>query len=235
MEDKHWEDHLKDLLGEYKPEGVQPDWDAFSDYMRVHDEVSEWEQDEVFDENIKESLTGFEAPPQEVGWNLVEASLNKADQQFDEHIRHRIQNFEPKYNPHTWPLLLRNLSGIGYLRTKLIAFKIVEVAAVFLLLFTVVKMGQMGKLPLDKSLFEYALSTGKDTLAKSGINGDDELHPIAQKDEDKKASVIDDAIINAEISNLSTFAISDTDESTLIEETSGAAINHNRRNSNSFN
>ena len=153
MEDKNWEDGLKDMLANYKPEDIQPDWDSFANYLHVHEQITEWEENEAFDESIKESVSDFEATTQDIGWQRIESSLNLADQQFDQHIRDKINEFDPKYTG-TWSLLLQRLSGVAYLRAKLIAFKIVEIAAVMLLLFTTVKMGQMGKLPFETPLFK---------------------------------------------------------------------------------
>src|SRR5687768_839821 len=159
MEDKFWEENLRSVLEGYKPEGLQPEWEAFSNYLHVHEQISEWEQDEAFDESIKESVSEFEPTSLAEGWDRVESSLKMADQQFDEHIRNKINQFEPRYNPGYWSLFMQRLSGVAYLRAKLIAFKIVEVAAVFLLLFTALKMGQMGKLPFETPLFEKQKET----------------------------------------------------------------------------
>ena len=153
MEDNNWEEGFKEILRDYQPEGLLPDWEAFSNYLNVHEKITEWENDETFDESLKESISGFNAPPIAEGWDKIESSLNLADQQFDEHIRDKINQFEPGYNPRSWPVFLKHISGVGYLRTKLIAFKVVEVAAVLLLLITVLKMGQMGKLPFETDLF----------------------------------------------------------------------------------
>lgn len=153
MEDNNWEEGFREILRDYQPEGLLPDWEAFSNYLNVHEKITEWENDEMFDESLKESISEFNAPPVTEGWDKIESSLNLADQQFDKHIRDKINQFEPGYNPRTWPILLKHLSGVGYLRTKLIAFKVVEVAAVLLILITVLKMGQMGKLPFETDLF----------------------------------------------------------------------------------
>lgn len=168
MEDNNWEEGLKNMLSDYKPEGLQPDWDDFAQYLSIHEKVTEWEENEAFDESLKETLSGSEATTNVEGWDRIESSLNEADKQFDEQIRHRISYFEPPSDPR-WSLILRRLSGVEFLRTKLIAFKVVEVAAVFLLLFTVVKMGQMGKLPFETPLFENTKDGGKSSSFRPGM------------------------------------------------------------------
>lgn len=165
MLNNEWEKNLKDLLGEYKPEGLQPHWDEFVNQMDQIAELNNTGDDPAFDENLKDSFKNFDAPGQDVGWDRIKVSLDAADKAFDEDIRRRIAQFEPKYDPRTWPLFLQRLADSNFLRAKLIAMKIVEVAAVFLLLFTVVNMGRMGKLPFDTPLYKNA----KDEL-KSNAN-----------------------------------------------------------------
>jgi hypothetical protein len=41
------------------------------------------------------------------GWKRIEASLNAADQAFDETLRQKVKQFHPKYEPHSWPILLQ--------------------------------------------------------------------------------------------------------------------------------
>ncbi len=149
MENREWEETLKDILGNYTPEEMHPDWTAFSDYQHEHEYLEEITKDADFDEGIREPLTSFESADQKsAGWDRIESSLD-TDVHFDESVRRRIQDFQTQYEPHTWTKLVSRISGIGYLRTKLIAFKVVEVTAVLLLLFTVLKMSHMGKLPFD--------------------------------------------------------------------------------------
>ncbi len=156
MLNNEWEKNLKALLGEYKPDGLLPNWDEFVNQMDQIAELNNMGDDPTFDENLKDSFKNFDAPGQDIGWDRIKVSLDAADKAFDEDIRRRIAQFEPKYDPRTWPLFLQRLADSNFLRAKLIAMKIVEVAAVFLLLFTVVNMGRMGKLPFDTPLYKNA-------------------------------------------------------------------------------
>src|SRR5687767_2764533 len=113
MGSNHWEDELKDMLRDYKPEDLKPDWNDFSNYLAVHDQVTAWEENEIFDENLKETVADFQAPDPLAGWERLEASLEEADKEFDERIREKVRQFEPTYH-RTWPLLLRQISGLGY-------------------------------------------------------------------------------------------------------------------------
>ncbi|MGB3078476.1 MAG: hypothetical protein WBB31_05305 [Saprospiraceae bacterium] len=169
MLNNQWEKNLKELLGEYKPEGLQPNWDEFVNQMDQIAELNNTGDDPAFDENLKESFKNYDVPGQDIGWNLIKASLDAADKEFDEDIRRRIAQFEPKYDPRTWPLFLQRLADSNFLRAKLIAMKIVEVAAVFLLLFTVVNLGRMGKLPFDTPLYNNANDALKPITPHDGM------------------------------------------------------------------
>lgn len=193
MENNEWEESLKDKLGEYKPEGLQPDWDAFLNYLSINEQITEWEQDASFDENLKDTVTNFAAPVLPEGWERIEASLDLADRQFDEHVRDKIAHYNPQYNPRTWPLLMSRISGVGYLRAKLIAFKVVEVAAVMLLLITVLKMGQMGKLPFETAIFEKHKLNGQ--LPQGGMadfNSAEDVNDAAQIQSKASSESFDD-------------------------------------------
>ena len=124
------------------------------------------EEDALLDENLRETVSTFEAPGQVEGWNRIEESLNVADKQFDEEVRHRINAYKPEETPSSWPHLISRISGPAMLRSKIIAFKVVEVTAVLLLLFTVLKMGQMGKLPFETPLFDNPDNTPQATSPK---------------------------------------------------------------------
>lgn len=180
MEDKHWEEGLRKLLEDYAPDGIQPDWEAFASYLQIHQQMHELEESQVFDENLKESLAGFEAGKSE-GWDRIESSLDLADKQFDKQIREKLHHLHPSYNPGTWILLKRRLSGAG-LRAKLMAFKVVEVAAVLLFLFTAFQLGQQGKLPFETSFFQNQKFFFQDSGEKMA-SAEEDLSGIRSEDE----------------------------------------------------
>lgn len=153
MLNNKWDENLRDLLGDYKPEGLQPNWDEFMNQMDQIAELNGTGDDPDFDTNLKESFKEFQASGQDIGWDRIKASLDATNRQFDEDIRRRIAQFEPKYDPRTWPLFLQRFADSNFLGVKLIALKVVEVAAVLLILFTFVNMGRMGKLPFDTPLY----------------------------------------------------------------------------------
>ena len=198
MENREWEETLKDILGNYTPEEMHPDWTAFSDYQHEHEYLEEITKDADFDEGIREPLSSFESADQKsAGWERIESSLD-TDTHFDENVRHRIQDFQTQYDPHTWTKLVSRISGVGYLRTKLIAFKVVEVTAVLLLLFTVLKMSHMGKLPFDNDKQEQQ-ENQQQTGPSNGGND------RADADPDNAGTKIDDASLaantNSEVEN----------------------------------
>jgi hypothetical protein len=123
MENKEWDDQMRDLVGDFKASDDQP--------MPDHHEPAD----------------------PEMGWKRIEASLDAADQAFDETIRHRVHHYHPPYDPHTWPVFIKRFTNRKFLRAKLIALKSIEVAALLLLLFTVINLGRVGKLHIDHELF----------------------------------------------------------------------------------
>ncbi len=171
MLNNEWEKNLKDLLGQYQPEGLQPNWDEFVNQMDQIAELNNTGDDPVFDENLKESFKSYDVPGQDIGWDRIKASLDAADKEFDEDIRRRIAQFEPKYDPRTWPLFLQRLADSNFLRAKLITMKIVEVAAVFLFLFTMVNLGRMGKLPFGTPLYNNTNDALRPDATHEGMAG----------------------------------------------------------------
>ncbi len=169
MGNKEWDENLKNLLGDFKPEGLQPHWEEFSNQLDNHQDLNETGDDPSFDENLKESFLTYKAPGEAVGWQRIQASLDAADKRFDEDVRKRIADFEPHYDPRTWPLFLQRLSDSKFLGAKLIALKVVEVAAVLLILLTVVNMGRMGKLPFDTPLYDKPVEELKSNSNSNGM------------------------------------------------------------------
>lgn len=224
MENNDWEKRLRDILGDYDPKDIKPDWDEFADYQREHEYLEELSEDAHFDENLRESLSTFEVTEQAQGWDRIEQHL-ETDEVFDDEVRRRITHFQPQYDPHTWTLLMSRLSGIGYLRAKLIAFKVVEVASVLLLLLTVVKMGTMGKLPFDTPLYKEEIETAPPattdradatpTLDNTDVNSGDNL--LASDDGNKsqaKSSVISSESFSAEEKSSNNFSKNKTTTAT---------------------
>ncbi|HZV68891.1 MAG TPA: hypothetical protein VFG10_05075 [Saprospiraceae bacterium] len=201
MLNNEWDKNLKDLLGDYKPEGLQPNWDEFSNQMDQMAELNGIGDDPIFDEHLKESIDTFQAPGQEAGWQLIKASLDAADRQFDEDIRRRIAQFEPKYDPRTWPLFLQRLADSNFLRAKLIALKIVEVAAVFLLIFTVFNMGRLGKLPFDTPLYNHDANEVKSNTSHDDMAGNSSLQTSNENLSDKGKTNTSEEIAGSKESN----------------------------------
>jgi len=132
MENNEWEDQLRELLGEYNAPDTHSPMDTDPDALNPKPEESLHTTDD-----------------QVQGWKRIEASLNAADQAFDETLRQKVKQFHPKYEPHSWPILLQRLADTRYHRTKLVVLKSVEVAIVLLLLLSVFNMERLGKLPFD--------------------------------------------------------------------------------------
>ena len=165
MGNKEWDTFLNNLLGNYKPEGVQPNWEEFSNQLDTHQDLDQPAEDSSFDDNLKESFQTYQAPEEVAGWQKIQATLDAQDKQFDEDIRKRVKDFEPHYDPRTWPLFLQRLADSQFLGAKLIALKVAEMTAVLLILFTVLNMGRMGKLPFETPLYD---NTSNEVTNNSG-------------------------------------------------------------------
>lgn len=131
MENKEWEDQLRDLLGEY----TAPD---------THSALGQDANDLNTSQKDPDSTDN-----QSQGWKRIEASLDAAEQAFDETIRQKVKHYHPTYDPHSWTVFLNRLSDTRYLKSKLIVLKTVEVAIVLLLLLSAYNIEQLGKLPFD--------------------------------------------------------------------------------------
>jgi hypothetical protein len=178
---KDWDEYLNDLLGDYEPEGLQPDWNEFSNHLDNPTSQPET-NNPSFDENLKDSIHTYKVPGQAVGWDRIQSSLDAADKKFDENIRKRIAEFEPKYDPRTWPLFIQRLADSRFLGAKLIAVKVIEVAAVVLILFTLLTMGRMGKLPFDTPLYSKTNHIQSDYLVSQDVISDSkEISPSSKE------------------------------------------------------
>jgi hypothetical protein len=159
MENKEWEDQLRDILGKYK----SPDGGS-----------SMGTDPQALTPSPEEPSTP--SPDQIQAWKRIEASLDAADQAFDETIRHKINHFNPPYEPHTWPLFVKRLADTRNLRAKLIVLKSVEVAILLLLILSAVNLQRMGKMPFDSNLLNSAPK--KESPWKSEENKKDNQQPV---------------------------------------------------------
>lgn len=140
MENNQWDNQLRDLLGEYKPGGAASPWG---------DPASSMDQPADLHEESTSGTDPARQNDQELqsrGWKRIEASLDEADHAFDETIKHKLSHYSPQYDPHSWPVLLKRLTDSRFLRAKLIVLKSIEVAALLLLLLTLVNVGRLGDL-----------------------------------------------------------------------------------------
>lgn len=144
MGNKEWDNYLRDLLGKYKSEGTPSAWDDFAGKYESPADPSDL-TDQFQDEELKETLSGYRPSGPTEGWDRLEASLEEADKTFDDQIRNKINDFRPPNDPHPWPLFLEQLSAHKLLRVKLITLKVIESAAILLLLITILHMGHLGK------------------------------------------------------------------------------------------
>ena len=147
MGNKEWDNHLRDLLGDFKSEGEPSHWEEFEHQLDITSDPVE-SAERLQDEILKDKLSTYSPPDQVTGWDRIEASLDASEAKFDDQVRTRISEFQPPKDPHSWPLFQQRFAAHKLLRTKLIALKIFETAAMVLILITILHLGHLGKLPL---------------------------------------------------------------------------------------
>lgn len=147
MGNKEWDNHLRDLLGDFKSEGEPSHWEEFEHQLDITSDPAE-SAERLQDDILKDKLSSYSPPDQVTGWDRIEASLDASESEFDDQVRTRISEFQPPKDPHSWPLFQQRFAAHKLLRAKLIALKIFETAAMVLILITILHLGHLGKLPM---------------------------------------------------------------------------------------
>lgn len=169
MGNKEWDNYLREILGELKTESEVPLGDDLAeqpDPANEHPDLSDSLQDEAFRKNISNNTRDERI----TGWERIEASLDAADREFDEEVRRKINQFHPAEDPHSWSVFLAKFSERKLLRSKIIALKVFETAAMLLLLITLLHLGQRGKLPFFIPSVKDAQSAVSQDLAAHSTN-----------------------------------------------------------------
>lgn len=167
MGNKEWENYLREILGEFKTGGEAPSWDDFVQHTDAAPDPTDLPES-LQDESLRENLVNYSPENEVTGWERIEASLDAADREFDEALRRKIHQFQPAGDPHSWSAFLAKFSAHKLLRTKIIALKIFETAAMLLLLITMLHLGQHGKLALFSP--DFADGTSSDLKGQSAMH-----------------------------------------------------------------
>jgi hypothetical protein len=147
MGNKEWDNHLRDLLGDFRSEGEPSHWEEFEHQLDSNSDPAD-SAERLQDEILKDKLSAYSPPDQVTGWERIEASLDTSETEFDDQVRARISEFQPPKDPHSWPLFQQRFAAHKLLRAKLVALKIFETAAMVLFLITILHLGHLGKLPM---------------------------------------------------------------------------------------
>ncbi len=158
MESSEWDKHLRDKLDQFTSEGDVPLWEDFARELNAN-ESSSPDSLTPAEDQLRQTLKDFSPDAPVTGWERIEASLHAADQTFDHNIRHKIHQYHSPHDPHSWSAFLQKWSATKRLRFKLISLKVMEGAAVLLLLMTVVQMGRFGPPPSTPSPTQTPLNT----------------------------------------------------------------------------
>jgi len=213
MGNKEWDNHLRDLLGDFRSEGEPSHWEEFEHQLDTNADPAD-SAERLQDELLKDKLSAYSPPDAITGWDRIEASLNASETEFDDQVRARISDFQAPKDPHSWPLFQQRFSAHKLLRAKLVALKIFETAAMVLFLITILHLGQLGKLPL--------MTPPGDNLQQNELQemATNQNSPSENKDADlaQKSDAIADASIVPQHSNhkTSTSSLSGSDSKSKI-------------------
>ena len=89
MGNKEWDNHLRDLLGDFKSEGEPSHWEEFEHQLDTTSDPAE-SAERLQDEILQDKLSSYSPPDQVTGWDRIEASLDAAESEFDDQVRTRI-------------------------------------------------------------------------------------------------------------------------------------------------
>lgn len=147
MGNKEWDNHLRDLLGDFRSEGEPSHWEEFEHQLDSNSDSAE-SAEKLQDELLKDKLSAYSPSDPVIGWDRIEASLNASETDFDDQVRTRISEFQPPKDPHSWPHFQQRFAAHKLLRAKLITLKLFETAAIVLFLLTILHLDHLGKWPM---------------------------------------------------------------------------------------
>ena len=103
-----------------------------------------------FDKNIRKKLKDFEAEFNPNAWSAFEERLNLEEQPvtepeiddiyFDGVVYDKLSKLEEPYNPAHWSIMADRLDDTFSIRNKILKYKVLELALVFLALFTFLQL-----------------------------------------------------------------------------------------------
>ena len=132
MSDREFDDIVKRAL-----ENFQPEYDPLS-WNQLNSRISS--ADEDFDDSMRDALSSFSAGAP-ADWDVMEQMIESSENvRFDEEVKNEIKTYQEPYDPATWPRLDRKIDEYERLRRRLILSKVMEVAAVLLLILTFVNL-----------------------------------------------------------------------------------------------
>ncbi len=75
MGNKEWDNHLRDLLGDFRSEGEPSHWEEIEHQLDTNSDPGD-SAERLQDEILKDKLSSYSPPDQVTGWERIEASLN---------------------------------------------------------------------------------------------------------------------------------------------------------------
>ena len=193
--DNQFDNHIKQQLEAITPPEPNGHWEAFEQEL-----LAEGLTDSTYiDEEILDQLRGYEAAPILGDWDVManildEADLNEIDA-FDQKVKGQVENYEAPYEPKTWPILADKLALAEARRTRLITAKILEVACLLLLIFTIINLNVVDRF-LNKKNVEESNRYNEAITEIEGIKPSFEIQDISGVQ--LEADLIGEDVFNAE-------------------------------------
>ena len=162
-----------------------------------------------FDDVIKDKLEHHTPPGDSDVWSSFESKLDTHQTQhhegsFDENVKKHLLSHRPPYNSEHWRLMKTEITTIEERKNTVFVTKILELAAIFLIVFTITQLPFIDKTEDIKVLELYATQTksSKETVpAKENAVSISDLKKIRVKP--INSSILKNDVSSNEISNIS--------------------------------
>jgi FKBP-type peptidyl-prolyl cis-trans isomerase len=176
--------------------------------------------EEKFDDIIKGKLNNLTSPEVKDVWAAFEAKLNSTDndinqndQQFDKIVKDQLLSNRPKFKTEHWKLLKSELKTYEERKNTVVVSKILELAAVFLIVFTFMHLsGTFSKTPksVQQSASQFAASETKNSAIKRPQSdlktSSASQSPSVKVNQNRKSGIkYTGALINGTVSDMNAF------------------------------
>jgi hypothetical protein len=147
MNDKRFDDIIKNKLETLRANYAPETWEALSSKMEIDPELSDISLDQNFDQTVKTQLNSIRAEYNPETWDELAAKMELSsfeeeviDEHFDSTLQSKLNTYSIPLSDNSWEILKERMEYEAYIRTQLYIAKATEVVIIFLLLFTVFRL-----------------------------------------------------------------------------------------------